>query len=224
MSYESWASIGAALGWLGRALSPLLLLPLAAALIGVGGGFGGALRQMLARLVAAADAVNDSLGWLARWLAVLLVAVVAIVVVQRYVFGISITKLQESAVYLHAGLFMLAAGSTFLADGHVRVDLFYNRMGPRMKALTDLAGVYLFLLPMCWLMLTSSQGYVARAWRVWEASPETDGLPLVFALKTLIPVAAVLLVLAGFSVAGRAALILRGAPMEPHERHQEMTA
>ncbi|WP_287157651.1 TRAP transporter small permease subunit, partial [Euryhalocaulis sp.] len=223
MSYDAWTMVGAALGWLGWLTSWILLLPLVAVMFGLDGAFGSSLRSLLARLIRVSERINDGLGWLAKWLAVALVAVVAIVVVQRYVFGVSLTRMQEGATYLHAGLFMLAAGSTLLADGHVRVDLFYSKLSARGKALTDFIGVYLFLYPMCWLMLNMSRDYVARAWRVWEGSPETDGLPLVFALKTLVPVTAFLLAMAGFSLSARAALTLRGRPIEDHEHHEALT-
>ena len=220
MSYEAWSGIAAVLGWVGWAASLGFLLPLAILALGAAPP----LRNLSVVIIKNIERVIDALGWLAKWFALALVALVAIVVVQRYVFGVSITKIQESAIYLHAGLFMLSAGSTLLADGHVRVDLFYSKLNQRWKLLTDLIGIYLFLLPVCWLMLTMSRGYVGRSWRVMESSAETDGLPIVFLLKTLIPLTAILLAGAGLSLALRAALTVRGAPIEPHSRHAETAA
>jgi TRAP-type mannitol/chloroaromatic compound transport system permease small subunit len=53
---------------------------------------------------------------------------------------------------------------------------------------------------------------VELAWRIGERSAETDGLPLVFLLKTAMPVFAVAMLAAGVAHAGRAALRLRGLP------------
>lgn len=223
MSYDAWADFATALGWLGWALLPLAFLPLLGVVIGFHGSFGGRLARGLIQLIQIAEAVCDALGQFARWLALALVAVVVVVVVQRYVFGVSIRALQESALYLHAGLFILAAGSTFLADGHVRVDLFYSKLGARGKALTDILGVYLLLFPLSWLMLTASRPYVDRAWRIFEGSPETTGLPLVFALKTLVPALALILALAGFALAARAALTFRGHSLGGHAHHAPLT-
>lgn len=223
MSYEVWAGLATALGWIGWTLVPLAVLPLIGALTGFSGRAGDRLAQALGWLIRLAETVCDALGRVSKWLALALVAVVVVVVVQRYVFGVSIRALQESALYLHAGLFILAAGSTFLADGHVRVDLFYSKLGPRGKALTDLTGVYLLLFPLCWLMLNAARPYVDRAWRIFEGSPETTGLPLVFALKTLVPALALILALAGFALAARAALTLRGRSLSDHEHHEPLT-
>ena len=71
------------------------------------------------------------------------------VVVMRYVFGVGFIFMQEGVIYLHAALFMLGAGYTLLHGGHVRVDIFYRDAAPPRKALIDLLGVILFLVPVC---------------------------------------------------------------------------
>jgi TRAP-type mannitol/chloroaromatic compound transport system permease small subunit len=50
---------------------------------------------------------------------------------------------------------------------------------------------------------------VARSWAIFERSRETSGLPLVFLLKTLIPVFALLLALQGIAQAIRALVTLK---------------
>ena len=72
---------------------------------------------------------------------------------------------------------------------------------PRVKAWVDLLGVLLLLLPFCIAIIWFSWPYVARSWAILERSRETSGLPLVFLLKTLIPVFAALLALQGLSQA-----------------------
>ena len=71
------------------------------------------------------------------------------VVLLRYVFGLGSIWLQESILYAHAALFMLAAAWTLQKGGHVRVDVFYADAAPRTKALIDLLGALLLLLPFC---------------------------------------------------------------------------
>lgn len=167
------------------------------------------------------DGATHLLGESVRWAALALVLVVAVTVTQRYVFGVAFTKLSELVVYLHAAMFMLMAAATLKADGHVRVDVLYGRMSPRAKAIINFAGVYLLLTPMCLVILTASARYVDLSWRVGEGSTETDGLPLVFLLKTVIPAFAVLMLAQGASLAARAALVIIGAESgeEPPEHH-----
>ena len=105
---------------------------------------------------------------------------------------------------------MLAAAWTLQAGGHVRVDIFYADAAPRTKALVDLLGALLLLLPFMAVIVWFALPYVARSWAMLERSRETSGLPFVYLLKTLIPLFALLLALQGISQAIRAALVLCG--------------
>jgi TRAP-type mannitol/chloroaromatic compound transport system permease small subunit len=132
-------------------------------------------------------------------------------VLMRYVLGVGSIWLQESVVYAHASLFMLAAAWTLAVDGHVRVDIFYADASPRTKALVDLLGAVLLLMPFVLALIFLSLPYVARSWAIFEGSRETSGLPALFLLKTLIPLFAALLALQGIAQALRAALVLASA-------------
>ena len=167
------------------------------------------------------DALNENIGKAVAWLALLMVIVQFIVVIMRYVFGIGSIFMQESIIYLHATVFMLGAGYTLLHNGHVRVDIFYREASPRRKAVVDIVGVAIFLIPVCALIWWGSWPYVANSWRVFEGSRETSGIQAVFLLKTVILVFVVLVVLQGISLAIRSLLILAGVEQakadEPHD-------
>jgi TRAP-type mannitol/chloroaromatic compound transport system permease small subunit len=155
------------------------------------------------------DRLNRAIGRGAAWLCVLIVVLQFALVVARYVFSIGSIKLGETVIYAHAGLFMLAAAWTLQAGGHVRVDVFYETMSERAKAWVDLVGTLVFLLPFTVMLLWLSWPYAARSWAILERSQEASGLPLVFVLKTLIPLFAMLLALQGVAQAIRAATVLR---------------
>ena len=163
----------------------------------------------------AIDAFNEKIGTTIAWAAVAMVAVQFVVVVMRYVYGIGSIFMQESVTYLHATLFMVGAGYTLLHNGHVRVDIFYRSAAPRRKAVVDLLGVILFLLPVCILIGWSSWPYVQQSWSVFEGSKETSGIQGVFLLKSVILVFVVLMILQGISLALRSVLVLSGAH-DPH--------
>ena len=198
-------------GWLmriGLFVSPLLMVPL---LSGIAGRFvtlPASLWTFQRRGIDVIDTITQTIGGAVRWFALGLVIATAIIVIQRYVFGFASTKLQESVIYMHALLFLMASGTALLNGGHVRVDVIYAKATARGKAWVDLLGTYLTLMPMCWLILWSSTGYMGSAWRILERSRESDGLPLVFLLKTAIPLFAILMILQGFSMAARAAMTL----------------
>jgi TRAP-type mannitol/chloroaromatic compound transport system permease small subunit len=165
----------------------------------------------LLRVADGIDAVSRLLGRGVKWLAVVLVLVQFTVVVIRYAFGSSFIMMQESVVYLHAALFMLAIGYVYLLDAHVRVDFFYARWSERAKAWTDLLGVLITVLPFCWLLVWASWGYVSMSFRLGEGPMAVGGLPLLPYLKSLILVMAGLLALQSASVIIRALGVITGA-------------
>jgi TRAP-type mannitol/chloroaromatic compound transport system permease small subunit len=160
--------------------------------------------QTLIALADRIDRLNTAIGRAAAWLALVIVLGQFALVVARYVFGIGSIWLTEAVLYAHAALFMLAAAWTLRLGGHVRVDIFYADASPRAKAAVDFLGALLLLLPFMLVVVLFAAPYAARSWAILERSQEVGGLPLVFLLKTLIPLFAVLLALQGIAQAIRA--------------------
>lgn len=158
----------------------------------------------------ALDRVNAAIGRTAAWGCLYIVLAEFALVVMRYALGIGSIRLQESVMYAHAAVFMLAAAWVLQSDGHVRVDIFYAQARPRVKAAVDLLGTLIFLAPFAVAILLLSIPYAARSWKLLERSPEASGLPFVYLLKTLIPLFALLLGLQGIAQAIRAALVFGG--------------
>ena len=154
------------------------------------------------------DRLVSGIGRVAAWLILVVVLLQFALVVARYLFGLGSIWLSETVIYTHAGAFMIVAAWTLRGEGHVRVDIFYAEASKRTRALIDLAGAILLLLPFMLVLLWLSVPYAARSWAILERSQEASGLPLVFALKTLIPVFAVLMALQGVAQAIRAAMVL----------------
>jgi TRAP-type mannitol/chloroaromatic compound transport system permease small subunit len=184
------------------------------------------LGQLILRaLLAIADAHDAASRFLARgvkWLALALVLVQFAVVVLRYAFGMSYIMMQEGVIYLHAMLFMLAIGYTFLVDQHVRVDVLYAGWSAKRRALVDLVAVLVGVLPFCALVVWASWGYVSVSWRMAEGPMAVGGLPFTPFLKSMIPAMAVLLALQSLSIAIRCIAVLCGAAAThlPHRTHQ----
>ncbi len=162
------------------------------------------------KIVNTIDYFNDVIGRSIAWLTLVMVVITFLIVVLRYVFSIGWIAMQESVVYLHAVVFMLGAGYTLKQNKHVRVDIFYEKMGARAKAWVDLSGALLLLVPFCLFIIVISWNYVGLSWSLLEGSREAGGLPAVFLLKTTIPVMAGLLMLQGIAQALRSVLVLRG--------------
>jgi TRAP-type mannitol/chloroaromatic compound transport system permease small subunit len=179
------------------------------------------MADRLAVIAGCIDRLIAALGRMVMWLSLAVVLVQFAVVVMRYALGIGSIRLSESILYGHAALFMLATAWTLQENGHVRVDIFYAGASRRSKALVDLLGALLLLLPFVAVIIWFALPYVARSWALLERSRETSGLPFVYLLKSLIPLFALLLGLQGLSQAIRAALALGNVARIPDhpERH-----
>lgn len=143
------------------------------------------------------------LGRAVSWLSLAMVVLTFGIVVARYGFNQGWIWMQESVIYLHALVFMIAAAWAFQTDDHVRVDIFYRDRSERYKNWVNLAGTVLFLVPFSVYVLLIGWDYVSASWAVRETSPEPGGLPLVFLLKSLILVLPALLLIQSWSTVRR---------------------
>jgi TRAP-type mannitol/chloroaromatic compound transport system permease small subunit len=144
---------------------------------------------------------SETCGRVIAWLALPMVLVTFVIVLLRYVFDQGWIWMQESVLWMHSAVFMLAAAYTLNRGEHVRVDIFYRGLDARRKALVDILGTLLFLLPMMVFLIVSSLDYAMDSWSRGEGSREAGGLPFpaVPLLKTMIPLAAGLLILQGIA-------------------------
>ena len=169
--------------------------------------------RYLGRLACAIDAISEWSGRLVAWLVLGMVLIICWDVAMRYLFQSGSILLQELQWHLFSLVFLLGAAYTLKQDGHVRVDLLYRsgRVGPRGRALIDLLGTVLFLIPFCILVIQGSLPFVENSYRFGESSPDPGGLPHRFLIKAAIPAGFCLLLLQGVAVAIRSAQILFGA-------------
>lgn len=154
------------------------------------------------------DRVNELVGRATSWLVLAMVLNTFAVALLRYGFGIGWIWLQETYVWMHGAIIMLAAGYTLLHDGHVRVDIFYRGASPRFKAWVDLVGFIVLLVPTIVAVWWVAWPYVLLSWERLEQSREAGGLPGLYLWKTTMLVFCVLLLLQGLALAVRSALIL----------------
>lgn len=157
------------------------------------------------------DVLSEWSGRAVCWLALLLVLVTAYETGQRYLFRQASTALQELTWHIYSVLFLLGFAYTLKHDGHVRVDIFYDRMSPRVKALVNLFSMVFLLVPFCLLMIWLSWDWVVRAYEIGERSGDPGGLPARWVLKAMIPVGFGLLVLQGLGEIVRNLRALRGS-------------
>jgi len=157
------------------------------------------------------DRISNITGKATSWLTLAMVVLTSIIVVMRYVFDAGLIWMQESVTWMHAAVFMVGAAYTLLHEEHVRVDIFYRKMSERQRAIVDLVGVVLFLLPLCGFLAFMAYDFAAAAWSIHETSREPGGLPypMIPLLKSIVIVMPVAVALQGISMLMRAITTIR---------------
>lgn len=150
------------------------------------------------------DALNERVGRLAAWLVFAVVLLGGWNAIVRYAsrftgINISANLYLELQWYIFSAIFLLGGAYTLKRDEHVRVDVLHAMMNPRNKTKIDIFGTVFFLIPFCIFVIWSSWYPVYNSWSVLEQSPDPGGLPR-YPVKTLIPVAFVLLLLQAVSM------------------------
>lgn len=163
---------------------------------------------VLSALMRAINGLNKIIGLICAWAAIGIVLVCFAVVFERYVFGITRLWAQDLYVWLNGAMFTGVAAFALYRGDHVRVDIFYRPASPKRKAIADLVGVCVFLLPFTYVVYTYCLGFVQRSWGLKEASANIGGMPGLFILKSFIIGFAILVALQGISMAVRSILVL----------------
>lgn len=174
----------------------------------------------LLALARAIDALTERIGRLVIWLVLVATLISAGNALARYLLGESSNAWLEIQWYLFGAMFLLAAGYTLKHNGHVRIDIFYNRFGPRGQAWIDLVGGLLFLLPMAGLLAWLAWPMFVDAWVTHEISPDAGGL-VRWPAKLLLPAGFALLALQGIAEIIKQIGVLSGRLVLSHEEPEE---
>ena len=114
--------------------------------------------------------MNERIGRLMGWLVLLTVLVSASNAIARYGWNRSSNAWLELQWYLFGAVFLLGAGYTLKSNEHIRIDIINSRLSQRSRNIVELIGHFLFLLPLCVLMLYLSIPFFWRAFLSGEVS------------------------------------------------------
>ncbi|MCF6246641.1 MAG: TRAP transporter small permease subunit [Desulfobacula sp.] len=171
--------------------------------------------ETIKKAISTCDKVNEWVGSVVVTSAVFLfIGIIFSNVVLRYVFNTSFVFMAELEWHVFAFIFLMGAGFTLLHDGHVRVDIFYSMMNQKKQAWINLFGVLFFLIPSCYLVLTTSIPWVIDAYKVGEISIDPGGIPARFVIKATVPAGYLLMLIQGLVLLFKSAFVIIGNPIK----------
>ncbi|GGD41152.1 C4-dicarboxylate ABC transporter [Malaciobacter pacificus] len=150
---------------------------------------------MLLKLERYFNKFADIIGIITAFAMVLMILNVFYDVIMRYFFKSGSIAMQEMEWHLFSVIILLGVAYTLKEDGHVRVDLIYDRLSNKRKAVINMVGVVLFILPIALLVGISSINNAYEAFLSMEQSGDPGGLPYRWIVKALIPLSFFLLII-----------------------------
>jgi TRAP-type mannitol/chloroaromatic compound transport system permease small subunit len=159
---------------------------------------GGIRLGILLKFSRAIDAINEKFGVIANWLVLFACLISAGNAASRYLFSESSNGWLEIQWYMFAGMVLLGAPYTLKMNEHVRVDLVYGMVSERTRIWIDILGGFLFLLPICVILVYFTWPWFVESWRISESSSNAGGL-IRWPVKLLLPVGFALMTLQGIS-------------------------
>ena len=154
------------------------------------------LPHSLLRISIILDCFNQMYSKILPWLIILMMILTASVIILRYVFASdTVIFWQECLTYTHATLLMMSFPYVLKIDGHVRIDILYRHFSTTTKAWINSLGIIVLALPLIYLLTVDSWKFATDAWSIKEISSEPNGIPAVYLLKSVIPLALLLLFL-----------------------------
>ena len=154
--------------------------------------------RVLLKLSSAIDWLNEKFGVVANWLVLFACLISAGNAASRYAFSASSNAWLEIQWYLFAGMVLLGAPYTLKMNEHVRVDLVYGMVSERTRIWIDIVGGFLFLLPICLILVYFTWPWFVDSWRLNEGSSNAGGL-IRWPVKLIMPIGFALMALQGIS-------------------------
>jgi TRAP-type mannitol/chloroaromatic compound transport system permease small subunit len=153
---------------------------------------------MLLGLSRAIDWLNEKFGVVANYLVLAACLISAGNAASRYLFSESSNGWLEVQWYMFAGMVLLGAPYTLKMNEHVRVDLVYGMVSERTRIWIDIICGFLFLLPICVILVIFTWPWFVESWRFNEGSSNAGGL-IRWPVKLIMPIGFGLMALQGVS-------------------------
>lgn len=165
----------------------------------------------LSRLI---DRISQWMGHLAMFMILAVTLISAGNAIVRKTLDISSNAWLEVQWYLFAAVFMLGGGYAFLRNAHVRIDFLSSKFSARTRNWIDVAGILVFLLPLCYMMIVLGWPLFERAWISGEVSSNAGGL-IRWPVYGLIPLGFAVLLAQGLSELIKRIAFLTGQGPDP---------
>ena len=155
------------------------------------------------------DQLSKSVGHAFAWCIVILTLGTSYEVFVRYVLNNPTSWAFDMSYILYGGLFLMSGAYALSRGAHVRGDVFYRLMPPRVQGSLELVLYIIFFFPGVIALMYAGWSYGMESMRIGEVSVNSPvGVPI-WQLKLIIPAAGALLALQGVAEMLRCIVCIR---------------
>jgi TRAP-type mannitol/chloroaromatic compound transport system permease small subunit len=173
------------------------------------------------RYLVAQDGLSEFVGRAISWLTLAMIGVLMLEIVARYFLNAPTIWAHETSTMLYGAFCMLAGSYTLRHRSHVRSEVIYGLLGPRGKAFCDTI-IFTLGLIVLGIFFKMAVEFAAQSWSVREYSNKSIWQPVIYPIKTVIPLAVGLVILQNIAELLRSVLVLLGIPFDdPRETEHE---
>lgn len=181
------------------------------------------MEKTLDKVIKFLDKFIDLIGGIAGIAMILMLLNVFFDVIMRYFFKNSSIGMQEMEWHLFSVVFLFGMAYALKEDGHVRVDMFYERMAPKKQAFINIVGALIFIIPFSLIIINSGYDFALNAYEMDEISGDPGGLTDRWIVKGAIATSFVFLIIATISfILKNGSIIFEARKLEQHKHSDEV--
>ncbi|MEN5159649.1 TRAP transporter small permease subunit [Achromobacter spanius] len=173
------------------------------------------------RIVRFIDSISTLVGKTFAWLIVVLTLHVCWEVAARYILNQPSAWAFDLQMMYYGILFMMAGAYTLAKNGHVRGDILYGFLPPRVQAGLDLLLFIVFFFPGVIALVWAGWYYAGYSIAIREHSSLMANGPPIYPFKAFIPAAGAVLLLQGVAEVMRCILCLKQGAWPSREEDVE---
>jgi len=174
---------------------------------------------MLQKFLLMIDRFSMAVGHAFAWCILILTLGTSYEVFMRYILNNPTSWAFDMSYILYGGLFIMSGAYALSRNAHVRGDVLFRLLPPRVQASIELVLYFIFFYPGVTALIIAGYGYAHDSFGYREVSVNSPvGVPI-WQLKALIPLAGIMLFIQGIAQVIRCILCIRDGhwPRQLHD-------
>lgn len=153
--------------------------------------------KLISKLIQIADNISEWIGKIISWLVLVVIFILVYEIVSRTIFGNVVPWARDMSYILGGSAILLGTAMALKNNKHVRVDIFYERLSEKKKAILDIVLGIIILIPLVVIGLIDSVDSAFLSWSRNEHDATGNWRVPIYPLKFVICIMFLILLIQG---------------------------